>query len=105
MLKEKSENIQKSISKIEGKFDRANSLYVEGHISKDKFNSMVGEINSESTKLYEEQNSVNIQIGELEKIIGYDEPDDVKSEIDRRIKTFNQLLEIEDDVVKSEIIH
>ena len=47
MLKEKAENIQKSISKIEGKFDRANSLYVEGHISKAKFDSMVGEINSE----------------------------------------------------------
>lgn len=105
MLKEKAENIQKSISKIEGKFDRANNLYIEGHISKNKFDSMVGEINSESTQLYEEQNSVNIQIGELEKIIGYDAPDDVKSEIDRRMKTFNQLLEIEDDVVKSEIIH
>lgn len=105
MLKEKAENIQKSISKIEGKFDRANNLYIEGHINRDKFDSMVGEINTESSQLYEEQNSVNIQIGELEKIIGYDEPDSVKSEIERRMMNFNQLLEIEDDVVKSEIIH
>lgn len=108
MLKEKAENIQKAIDSIEGKFDRANDLYINGHISRAKFDAMVGDINAESSQLYEEQNSVNIQIGQLEDILGYDMPEGdtaVKEELNRGIDNFNTLLEIEDDNVKAEIVH
>lgn len=99
-LTAKGENIQRALSSIAAKLDRANDLYINGTVSRQKYENTVSKINAENARLLDEQNAINIQVAQLQNTLKATVNDAM-----RPAEIYNNLLDITDPVAKAEIVH
>lgn len=113
ILKEQLHNIKKEIESIGAKNDKVVELYIEGAIDRQKYDAKLSQLDNHHKQLLQEQNAINIQISQLERVLNGDyikHPTTfqtlLKSDyIQRPIRNFEELSQINDTQTQSEIIH
>ena len=113
ILKEQLHNIKKEIESIGAKNDKVVELYIEGVIDRPKYDSKLAQLDNHHKQLLNEQNALNIQISQLERVLSNDyikHPTTfqtlLKSDyIQRPLTSLSELSEINDAQAQSEIIH
>lgn len=113
LLQEQLHNIKKEIDAIGSKNERVVDAYIEGVISKQKYDSKLAQLDNRHKQLLNEQNAINSQISLLERVLSDDYikiPTTfqtlLKSDyIQRPIRNFKDLSEITEPQTQSEIIH
>ena len=113
ILKEQLHNIKKEIESIGAKNDKVVELYIEGAIDRQKYDAKLSQLDNNHKQLLQEQNALNIQISQLERVLSDDyikHPTTfqtlLKSDyIQRPIRNFEELSAITEPQTQSEIIH
>lgn len=113
LLQEQLHNIKKEIESIGAKNDKVVELYIEGVIDRAKYDSKLSQLDTHHKQLLNEQNALNIQISQLDRVLNGDyikHPTTfqtlLKSDyIQRPIHSLKELAEINDAQAQSEIIH
>ena len=113
LLQEQLNNIKKEIDAIGSKNERIVDAYIDGAISKQKYDSKLAQLDHHHKQLLNEQNALNIQISQLERVLSNDyikHPTTfstlLKSDyIQRPIHSLKELAEITEPQAQSEIIH
>lgn len=113
ILQEQLNNIKKEIESIGAKNERIVDAYIDGAISKQKYDAKLAQLDNHHAQLLNEQNALNIQISQLDRVLNGDyikHPTTfqtlLKSDyIQRPIHSLKELAEINDAQAQSEIIH
>lgn len=113
ILQSQLDNIKKEIDAIGSKNDKVVELYIEGVIDRQKYDSKLAQLDNHHKQLLNEQNALNIQISQLERVLSNDyikHPTTfqtlLKSDyIQRPLTSLSELSEINDAQAQSEIIH
>ncbi len=113
LLQSQLDNIKKEIDAIGSKNDKVVELYIEGVIDRPKYDSKLAQLDHHHKQLLNEQNALNIQISQLERVLSDDyikQPTTfqtlLKSDyIQRPIHSLKELAEITEPQAQSEIIH
>lgn len=113
LLQEQLHNIKKEIESIGAKNDKVVELYIEGAIDRQKYDAKLSQLDNHHKQLLQEQNAINIQISQLERVLSDDyikHPTTfqtlLKSDyMQRPIRNFEELSQITEPQTQSEIIH
>lgn len=113
ILQEQLHNIKKEIESIGAKNDKVVELYIEGAIDRQKYDAKLSQLDNHHRQLLQEQNALNIQISQLERVLSNDyikHPTTfqtlLKSDyIQRPLTNLKELSQINDAQTQSEIIH
>lgn len=113
LLQEQLHNIKKDIDSIGAKNERIVDAYIDGTISKQKYDSKLAQLDNNHKQLLNEQNAINIQISQIERVLSDDyikHPTTfqtlLKSDyIQRPITSLSELQQITEPQAQSEIIH